>query len=66
MLPAKLRESQHWAPGTALLFVETEGGVIVTTPRRALDTLRDQLGGSDIVASLLEERRAAAAAEDEL
>lgn len=64
VLPAKLRAGQRWAPGTALLFVEAGGGVMVTTIGQARGTLRCQLEGSDVVASLLEEQRAAAVVED--
>jgi bifunctional DNA-binding transcriptional regulator/antitoxin component of YhaV-PrlF toxin-antitoxin module len=65
VVPRELREHQQWQPGTRLLFVETENGVLVTTRDGALRAVRDQLGrGKSLAEELSRERRAAAAQED--
>ncbi|WP_411721159.1 AbrB/MazE/SpoVT family DNA-binding domain-containing protein [Mycetocola sp.] len=65
VLPAGMRQRRDWAEGTTLVAIETETGVLLAE-RSALETiLREQLSGADVVASLLEERRRASAAEDD-
>ncbi|MDR2320493.1 AbrB/MazE/SpoVT family DNA-binding domain-containing protein [Microbacterium sp. NPDC089698] len=64
VVPAGLRERQHWESGTALLFIETENGVVLATREQAKRIVRAQLSGQDLVQQLLDERRAAAGAED--
>jgi hypothetical protein len=46
------------------LALETERGVVLTTRRELECLVRSQLTGSDLVAELVEERRAAAGVED--
>ena len=64
VIPAELRSRQNWEQGVPLLMIETAGGVIVLTREQAKTLVRSQLEGTDVVASLLAERRTAALAED--
>lgn len=65
VLPAELRQRRNWPEGTTLVAVETDRGVILTRRDELESLVRDQLAGRDVVAELLEERRAAAAREDQ-
>lgn len=65
-LPAEVRRRRDWVEGTAVVVVETEPGVVLAEQGAIEDVLRHQLAGSNIVATLLEERRRASAAEDEM
>ena len=65
VLPVGLRERLHLEPGTSLLLVETDDGVVMTTRDQALRLLREQLDGSSLVAQLLQERRRASVDEDQ-
>ena len=64
VIPAALRESAGLGTGTPLILVESSTGLVVMTRPQARDHLRRQLGGADLVADLLTERRRAASAED--
>lgn len=64
VVPAELRSRQQWEQGVPLLMIETEDGVILLTRQQAKTLVRRQLAGSDLVDSLLVERRASARAED--
>lgn len=64
VLPADLRQRRNWPEGTTLVAVETDRGVILTRRDELESLVRDQLAGRDVVAELVEERRAAAARED--
>ncbi len=64
VIPAELRSRQHWDQGVPLLMIETTGGVILVTREQAKALVRSQLDGTDALAVLLAERRAAASAED--
>ena len=66
VIPAELRARQHWDQGSRLLMTETSGGVILVTREQAKALVRSQLEGADLLGSLLAERRAAAASEDEV
>ena len=46
-------------------MIETNGGVVLVTRDQAKALVRSQLDGSDLVESLLADRRAAAASEDD-
>lgn len=63
MIPAGLRERQQWQQGTPLL-IETAHGVVLATRDQAKAIVRAQLAGADLVASLVADRRTAAARED--
>ncbi len=64
VVPAPLRERQHWEQGMPLLFLETERGVLLLTRAQARRLVRDQLSGASLVDELIEERRRAASVED--
>ncbi|WP_454301791.1 AbrB/MazE/SpoVT family DNA-binding domain-containing protein [Salana multivorans] len=64
MIPAGLRERQQWQQGTPLLLIETAHGVVLATRDQAKAIVRAQLAGADLVASLVADRRTAAARED--
>lgn len=63
VVPAELRERAGLRSGTPLLVIEGSAGFVVMTREQARDHLRRQLAGQDLIAELLDERRAAAAAE---
>lgn len=64
MLPAELRARAGITEGTALVLLETPGGLVLLTRSQLRRRVRDDLAGTDLVGELLAERRAAAAAED--
>ncbi|RNE62288.1 AbrB/MazE/SpoVT family DNA-binding domain-containing protein [Cryobacterium tepidiphilum] len=64
VLPAAIRERRNWAEGTALVAIETERGVILAARSELEQLVREQLAGTDLVADLLAERRAASRRED--
>lgn len=59
VLPAGLRERRNWSEGTTLVAIETDRGVILTSRDELERIVREQLAGTDVVAALLAERRAA-------
>jgi bifunctional DNA-binding transcriptional regulator/antitoxin component of YhaV-PrlF toxin-antitoxin module len=63
VVPAVVRERQHWPKGTALIAVETSSGVLLTRREELERLVAAQLAGRDLVAELIEERRAAAYSE---
>lgn len=64
VVPADVRARAGLDAGTPLLLLETPGGLLLMTRAQARAMLREQLEGRDLVAQLLADRRAAAAAED--
>lgn len=64
VVPAALRERLHLEAGSPLLLLDTDDGVVMTTRDQAKALLRRQLTDQKLVAQLLEERRAAATADD--
>lgn len=64
VVPADVRERQHWPKGTELIAVETSNGVLLTRREELERIVASQLAGRDVVAELIEERRAAARDED--
>ena len=64
VIPAELRSRAGLEPGTPVILIETATGVVLMTRSQAREHLRRQLDGSDLVETLLAERRAAAVAED--
>jgi bifunctional DNA-binding transcriptional regulator/antitoxin component of YhaV-PrlF toxin-antitoxin module len=64
VVPADVRERQGWVQGAALLLVETDEGVVLTTREQAKAMLRAQLAGDSLVEQLMAERRLAATADD--
>ncbi|MBW3669950.1 MAG: AbrB/MazE/SpoVT family DNA-binding domain-containing protein [Actinobacteria bacterium] len=64
VVPAEVRERTGIAEGTVLVMLETSGGLVLLTRDQLRQRVRDDLAGTDLVAELLAERRANAAAED--
>lgn len=64
MVPADVRARQRWEPGTALIFIDSDDGVVVMSREQAHDRLRQQLRGKNLVEQLLAERRRDARGED--
>ncbi|MES2094470.1 MAG: AbrB/MazE/SpoVT family DNA-binding domain-containing protein [Actinomycetota bacterium] len=64
MLPSRLRQHRGWSEGTTLVAIETATGVVVTSREELELIVEQQLAGVDLVAQLLEERRASAALDD--
>ena len=64
VIPAEIRDRRGWKPGTPLIAIETESGIVLAERDDLERLIRAQFGGRDLVSELLEERRAAAAAED--
>lgn len=65
VVPQELRERIGLDPGSALVLVETEGGLVLLTREQAKARVRRDLAGLDLVDDLLAERRRAAGLEDE-
>lgn len=67
VVPFDVRERFGWSEGTTLIAVEGErpnDGLLLLSREAALELIRSQLEGQDVVGELLAERRAAAARED--
>ena len=62
VIPAAIREAHGWEPGTKLIAIETEDGVIVRSVEETLAWLRGQLraryGDRSMVDELIADRRA--------
>ena len=65
VVPAELRDSAGLHPGSSLVLVETDSGVVLLTRDQVKARVRADLAGRDLVDDLLADRRRAAAAEDE-
>jgi bifunctional DNA-binding transcriptional regulator/antitoxin component of YhaV-PrlF toxin-antitoxin module len=63
-VPAEVRERAGIEDGTTLVLLETPAGLVLLTRDQLRQRVRDDLAGADLVAGLLADRRAAAAAED--
>lgn len=64
VVPAEVRERSGIGEGTVLVLLETPEGLVLLTRDQLRDRVRADLAGAELVAELLAERRAAAAAED--
>ncbi|MFV0308779.1 MAG: AbrB/MazE/SpoVT family DNA-binding domain-containing protein [Desertimonas sp.] len=64
VVPAAARERAGLEPGTPVVIVETEGGLILMTRGQLRDRVRREMSGLALVDELLAERRVAAASED--
>lgn len=64
VVPAEVRARAGIDEGTVLVLLETPAGLVLLTREQLRQRVRDELEGTDLVASLLAERRANAAAED--
>ncbi|WP_344296651.1 AbrB/MazE/SpoVT family DNA-binding domain-containing protein [Agromyces neolithicus] len=63
VLPTAIRARRNWAEGTTLIAIEAPTGVVLTSRDEAEHIIRAQLEGVDVVKELLDERRAAALAD---
>ena len=63
-MPAELRAHLGLDEGSAVILVETSGGVVLMTRDQARQSIARELAGADLVAELLEDRRRDAARED--
>lgn len=64
VVPAEVRARAGLAEGTALVLLETPGGLVLMTREQLRARVRDELAGLDLVSTLLADRRREAAAED--
>jgi bifunctional DNA-binding transcriptional regulator/antitoxin component of YhaV-PrlF toxin-antitoxin module len=60
VLPSQLRQHRGWPEGTTLIAIETATGVVVASRDELESIVEKQLAGVDLVARLLDERRASA------
>ncbi|MGB4324261.1 MAG: AbrB/MazE/SpoVT family DNA-binding domain-containing protein [Candidatus Nanopelagicales bacterium] len=58
VIPSQVRERHGWDQGTPLVSVDTDSGLLVMSAKVALELLRSKLSGRDLVADLLDDRRA--------
>ena len=65
VVPADLRAHLGLDEGAPVILVETSGGVVLMTRDQARQSIVRQLAGADLVTQLLEDRRRAAAREDQ-
>jgi AbrB family looped-hinge helix DNA binding protein len=66
VVPAELRERVGLEEGVTLTLLATGHGLILLTRSQLQQLVRDDLGGLDLVAELLADRRAESAADDAL
>ena len=64
VIPADLRERAGLAEGTALILLETPGGLVLLTRPQLQELVRADLTGLDLVGELLAVRRTSATSED--
>ena len=64
VVPADVRERVGLREGTTLVLLEAPNGLVLLTREQLRDQVRADLEGSDLVGSLLADRRRASAAED--
>lgn len=65
VVPAELRQRLGLESGSALLMLETPDGIVLATREQVKRLVRQQLQGTSLVAELIFDRRAAAAADDD-
>ena len=58
VIPIEVRERHGWQAGTPLVTIDTDAGVLVMSADESLAWLRARVDGRDLVAELLDERRA--------
>lgn len=64
VIPAELRSRAGLTEGTALVLLETPGGVVMMSREQLKARVRNELAGLDLVGELLADRHRAAAVED--
>ena len=63
VIPADVRAAARLEAGTPLILVESTSGLLLLTRAQARAMIKAQLSGTDLVAQLIAERRAEAAAD---
>jgi AbrB family looped-hinge helix DNA binding protein len=63
VVPAAIRERLALEPGTPLVVVDSDDGLVVLTREQAKRRVQTELAGPSLVDELLRERRSAAADE---
>lgn len=63
VIPADIRARVGLEAGTPLILVDSATGLLLLTRTQARAMIKEQLAGKDLVAELIAERRAEAAAE---
>ncbi len=63
VIPADIRARVGLEAGTPLILVDSPTGLLLLTRTQARAMIKEQLAGKDLVAELIAERRAEAAAE---
>ena len=64
VMPAAVRRRAGLSHGTPMVLVESADGLVLLTRRQLRDRVRRESAGSEMVESLLADRRASSAAED--
>ena len=64
VVPAEVRERAGLEAGTPLVLLESSDGLVLLTRDQLRARVRGELGGLDLVAELLADRRRAAERED--
>jgi len=64
VVPAEVRERAGLVEGTTLVLLEAPTGLVLLTRQQLRERVREELGGLDLVADLLADRRRAAERED--
>jgi AbrB family looped-hinge helix DNA binding protein len=65
VIPSEVRERSGLQEGSALVLLETPGGLVLLTRSQLQQRVRADLGGLDLVEELLAERRGEAVTEDQ-
>lgn len=64
VIPAEVRDRAGLGEGTPMVLLDTAAGLVLLTRAQLRDRVRGDLAGTDLVGTLLAERRAEAAADD--
>lgn len=64
VIPAELRMSAGIREGGTLVFVQTDGGIVLLTREQLKERVPHDVADTDLVTQLFAERRANAVAED--
>ena len=64
VVPADVRARAGLAEGTPLVLIETDSALVLLTREQLRDRVRADLTGTDLVTSLLADRRQQAAVDD--
>lgn len=56
VIPAAIRDAHGWEPGTELIAIDTDEGLVVRSVDETLAWLRSRFAGRDLVQELLDDR----------